>query len=501
MVGWACLLCVVWAAVGVNGGHHGIRDKEVAAPGVLVETLRQVLRVPTNEGGPGGYGRPPRPPRYMLRLYRKLSKGRSSLPRRANTVRSFTSLPGEAALSGPSLLVYNVSSSADEHVMGAWLHVRGGGARLSPGPSRLLLYLLHRGESTPTDPIMTVAVKPGTQEVEVTRAVREVLMGGQRAPGSVWGTVGVRVEEGGRGHMGRGSQTKTRPLLLVYTSDPAILDLTALGVSALNLTHLLPPRPRPAHAHSKRYRGRSPPASHRVVGRARRSSREGVEAGVVLPGSAHSHALLTNELPLGHAHTLLQPHTSHLPQARKVQREERRLRRKQRGRRKGSLIPLPKNYSKTKWGEDTSLRQDRRRRRRRRRNRRLPKEWTKAAQNLVSNRANALLGGGVGRACQREQLEVDFEKLGWNHFIVAPDSFNAFYCAGVCPNPLTKSLSGSNHAIIQSLIYSMGQHPEVPAPCCVPDKLESLSILFLDEQGTFILKNYPKMVVSSCSCQ
>lgn len=66
-----------------------------------------------------------------------------------------------------------------------------------------------------------------------------------------------------------------------------------------------------------------------------------------------------------------------------------------------------------------------------------------------------------------------------------------------------QSLSGSNHAIIQSLIYVLGGRPEVPAPCCVPEKLDAISLLFQegDDGSKYLLKNYPKMSVSSCSCQ
>ncbi|XP_069946021.1 bone morphogenetic protein 3-like isoform X1 [Cherax quadricarinatus] len=488
MVGWACLVWVVWAAVGVSGA----RDKQVGVPGVLVETLRQVLRVPSNDGGPGSYFRAPRPPHYMMHLYSKLSKGQTALPREANTVTSVTPHTEEGLEDSEGLLVYQVPGSLDdqvpgspeEHVLGAWLHI------LTARPSRIYLYLLNARDTTPATPIMTIDVKPGRKDVEVTRAVKEALAGSRGRAHR--GRMGVRVEELRRGRYlktGGGDEktpkttrmkakvtsSKTLPLLLLYSSDSAILDLSALGLAALNLSRPHP-RPRPHHArarnthrkssshhkasstHYSRYARQISSTNSTELVRERRSLEdpwedvEMVEGGMGV-GNAHTHALLTNELPLPHEH---HPFTPLLPQqeeeaAREERRRQRRLQRQQRRRRRGrrrgkkdDLIPLPKNYSKTKWGEDTRLRDDRRRRRRRRRrNRRLPDEWMKVAQNTVSNEADAVgvgvgMVGNSGRACQRHKLVVNFRELGWDNWIIAPASFNAFFCAGICPNPLTK---------------------------------------------------------------
>lgn len=67
--------------------------------------------------------------------------------------------------------------------------------------------------------------------------------------------MGLQVEELRRGRfVPRSLQALTRnpPLLLVYSSDPAILDMSALGLAALNLTHLHDPRQTPrSHHHRK----------------------------------------------------------------------------------------------------------------------------------------------------------------------------------------------------------------------------------------------------------
>jgi hypothetical protein len=46
-------------------------------------------------------------------------------------------------------------------------------------------------------------------------------------------------------------------------------------------------------------------------------------------------------------------------------------------------------------------------------------------------------GGGVP-ICRRHKLEVNFADIGWSHWIISPQKFEAHYCAGSCPFPLTK---------------------------------------------------------------
>ncbi len=45
----------------------------------------------------------------------------------------------------------------------------------------------------------------------------------------------------------------------------------------------------------------------------------------------------------------------------------------------------------------------------------------------------------AGRSlCQRRKLTVDFHEIGWGEWIISPKTFEAQYCAGRCPFPLTK---------------------------------------------------------------
>ncbi|XP_035291792.1 bone morphogenetic protein 3 [Anguilla rostrata] len=105
------------------------------------------------------------------------------------------------------------------------------------------------------------------------------------------------------------------------------------------------------------------------------------------------------------------------------------------------------------------------------------------------------------RNCARRYLKVDFADIGWSDWIISPKSFDAYYCSGSCPFPMPKSLNPSNHATIQSIVRAVGVVPGIPEPCCVPEKMSSLSILFFDEHSNVVLKVYPNMTVDSCACR
>ncbi|XP_075565710.1 bone morphogenetic protein 3 isoform X1 [Pelecanus crispus] len=105
------------------------------------------------------------------------------------------------------------------------------------------------------------------------------------------------------------------------------------------------------------------------------------------------------------------------------------------------------------------------------------------------------------RYCTRRYLKVDFADIGWSEWIISPKSFDAYYCSGECQFPIPKALKPSNHATIQSIVRAVGVVPGIPEPCCVPEKMSSLSILFFDENKNVVLKVYPNMTVESCACR
>ncbi|XP_036427694.1 growth/differentiation factor 10b [Colossoma macropomum] len=105
------------------------------------------------------------------------------------------------------------------------------------------------------------------------------------------------------------------------------------------------------------------------------------------------------------------------------------------------------------------------------------------------------------RVCARRYLRVDFADIGWSEWILAPKAFDAYYCAGTCGFPMPKVVHPSNHATIQSIVRAVGIVPGVPEPCCVPEKMSPLAVLFLDTSRNMVLKVYPSMSVDTCACR
>lgn len=105
------------------------------------------------------------------------------------------------------------------------------------------------------------------------------------------------------------------------------------------------------------------------------------------------------------------------------------------------------------------------------------------------------------KSCSRKNLRVDFADIGWSEWVIAPKAFEAYYCTGTCGFPMAKVTRPSNHATIQSIVRAVGIIPGIPEPCCVPEKMSSLPVLYRDEAKNPVLKIYPNMSVQSCSCR
>ncbi|XP_062400175.1 southpaw [Sardina pilchardus] len=101
--------------------------------------------------------------------------------------------------------------------------------------------------------------------------------------------------------------------------------------------------------------------------------------------------------------------------------------------------------------------------------------------------------------CQRVDMWVDFDQIGWDQWIVHPKRYNAYRCEGECPSPLDESFKPTNHAYMQSLLRLY--HPErVTCPSCVPTRLSPLSMLYYEDDGV-VLRHHEEMVVEECGCQ
>jgi len=127
----------------------------------------------------------------------------------------------------------------------------------------------------------------------------------------------------------------------------------------------------------------------------------------------------------------------------------------------------------------------------------LPKIWKSFGRELGPGQS---LSKTPSQMCNVQTLEVDMEHVGWGRRIISPKSFHANFCSGSCSFPLSQGENPTNHATVLSIL-ARRQGMELPEPCCVPRKMESLTMLFFDEDGSVVLKTYPQMIVKSCGCR
>nr|XP_060641073.1 embryonic growth/differentiation factor 1 [Anolis sagrei ordinatus] len=102
--------------------------------------------------------------------------------------------------------------------------------------------------------------------------------------------------------------------------------------------------------------------------------------------------------------------------------------------------------------------------------------------------------------CKPRRLYIGFGDVGWENWIIAPQGYQANYCLGECPFPLTEELNGTNHAILQTIVHSLDPQG-TPQPCCVPVRLSPISILYYDNDDNVVLRHYEDMVVDECGCR
>lgn len=102
------------------------------------------------------------------------------------------------------------------------------------------------------------------------------------------------------------------------------------------------------------------------------------------------------------------------------------------------------------------------------------------------------------QTCAKHEYEIDFNQFSFGQWILQPKTFNAYICAGTCPNPLSSRYFPSNHAILLSLIRS--QQSQGQEPSCVPVKFKPLCLLYY-EKDELVIKYHRDMIVEECGCR
>ncbi|XP_028997580.1 transforming growth factor beta-3 proprotein-like [Betta splendens] len=98
-------------------------------------------------------------------------------------------------------------------------------------------------------------------------------------------------------------------------------------------------------------------------------------------------------------------------------------------------------------------------------------------------------------SCCVRKLHIDFRRdLDWK-WIHEPSGYDANYCSGPCPYLRS---SDTTHSSLLSLYNTL--NPEASAaPCCVPQDLEPLTILYYSGR-TPKVEQLSNMIVKSCKC-
>ncbi|XP_077097384.1 bone morphogenetic protein 10 [Siphateles boraxobius] len=121
--------------------------------------------------------------------------------------------------------------------------------------------------------------------------------------------------------------------------------------------------------------------------------------------------------------------------------------------------------------------------------------------NLIYDTASRIRRNAKGNQCKKSSLYVDFKDIGWDSWILAPTGYEAFECTGICTYPLTKHVTPTKHAIVQTLV-SLKSPQKVSRACCVPTELEPISLLYLDDAGVVTYQyKFEGMVVAKCGCR
>ncbi|KAM4531961.1 bone morphogenetic protein 10-like [Fundulus diaphanus] len=120
--------------------------------------------------------------------------------------------------------------------------------------------------------------------------------------------------------------------------------------------------------------------------------------------------------------------------------------------------------------------------------------------NLIYNPPPRIRRSANSESCRRTPLFVDFEDIGWGSWIIKPSGYEAYKCDGVCSTPMTSEVSPTKHAILQTQLSH--KRPErASAACCVPTKLEPISLLYRDNGVVTFNHKYEGMVVAECGCR
>nr|CAD7400483.1 unnamed protein product [Timema poppensis] len=106
----------------------------------------------------------------------------------------------------------------------------------------------------------------------------------------------------------------------------------------------------------------------------------------------------------------------------------------------------------------------------------------------------------VRTQCCKERFFVNFKKLGWEDWIIAPSGYFANYCRGDCGG-----LHRTPDTFLNYYTHVIEEFRKIDRlsgmqPCCAPLKFSSMSLIYFGPDSDIIKRDLPKMIVDECGC-
>ncbi|XP_052048366.1 inhibin alpha chain [Apodemus sylvaticus] len=128
----------------------------------------------------------------------------------------------------------------------------------------------------------------------------------------------------------------------------------------------------------------------------------------------------------------------------------------------------------------------------------MPRPWSPAALRLLQRPPEEPAAHAF---CHRAALNISFQELGWDRWIVHPPSFIFHYCHGSCGMPtsdLPLPVAGVPPTPAQPLFLVPGAKP-----CCaaLPGSMRSLRVRTTSDGGySFKYEMVPNLITQHCAC-
>ncbi|KAE8750446.1 Activin-like protein [Frankliniella occidentalis] len=123
---------------------------------------------------------------------------------------------------------------------------------------------------------------------------------------------------------------------------------------------------------------------------------------------------------------------------------------------------------------------------------------TSPGNKVRRSKRNAKCVPGMAECC-RDNLYVSFKDIGWDDWILQPLGYEAYFCRGSCTTAASLTITGSHHNAIIRRLMQTGKKVDL-VPCCTPTKYSEISLLYINNNNTYIQKTLPNMVVEACGC-